>query len=742
MKLNITRGDFETSKMTIVPFKLEAVNVGQITQTLAESLYKNVFSFVRESVSNAKDAVTRKGYGKVIVSLEEQSGTYMFSVKDTGTGMTPKQFERFISFGASDKRDSSNELGYWGLGSKSPFAYTDAFYMITIAEGQKYTYTLSKVEQGYGYVLNNVEPTSEESGTTIFINIPTYRDVQLIASTIKGELQYFENIVFHTNIERFQPDFEQLNNNIIYKFKNFVWSPLEDEPCLILNGVRYNIDRNAMSKNGTVSGLNDMPYIGILLPTDGSVAPIPSREDLQYTDKAIEIIRNLIKKVKEEIVQLAQVQANSKFSNLEEYIKFLINWKTKQFTLQFDGKEMFVSKNFLTNNGFKLDASKIGYNFDLNLVLEKIVRQYEITGIVDSSSFKNKNNALGKHKPTNVFTLIFLNDWRHNVNLSNMFYMDKNKDRKTSAYFLQSKNKDFYLVSKNPNNRQWIVDSLNKDHNIDLTIQQIESLEKVVEEIIFPNAYSKIQVPADWKPYRASYKKGDKVAGTKEITFYVDGGSRRTQQLSTLVEYLTNSNKTLVYCSKDEEIFGFSHLSSLSNYFFATFSNAGLKIIEKCDDIKKITPQQFFETDDFKNELFQYLVQKKYKETYKFLTNWRYDNELTVFEMVGLDRDKIKKELVIEFSKSVSSSVIYYFNKYAPIYEHEFDFSQYEQLFAQYEQKSELAKEIIEAMQAFNKTKLGITMFNKYITETYSADNRVDMEVFYDYIEDLVKDYL
>lgn len=739
MKLNITRGDFETSKMTIVPFKLEAVNVGQITQTLAESLYKNVFSFVRESVSNAKDAVTRKGSGKVIVSLEEHAGTYMFSVRDTGTGMTPEQFERFISFGASDKRDSSNELGYWGLGSKSPFAYTDAFYLITIAEGQKYTYTLSKVEQGYGYVLNNVEPTSEESGTTIFISIPTYRDVQLIANAIKEDLQYFENIVFHTNIERFQADFEQLNNNVVYKFKNFVWSPMENEPCLILNGVRYNIDRNAMSKNGTASGLNDMPYIGILLPTDGSVAPIPSREDLQYTDKAIEIIRDLIKKVKEELVQLAQVQVNSKFSNLEEYIKFLINWKTKQFTLQFDGKEMLVSKNFLTNNGFKLDAAKIGYNFDLNSVLEKVVRQYEITGIVDSSSFKNKNNALGKHKPTNVFTLIFLNDWRHNVTLSNMFYMDKDKDRKTSAYFLQNIKQTYYLVSKNQNNRQWIVDSLKQDHNIDLTIQQIENLEKVVEEIIFPNAYSKIQVPADWKPYRASYKKGDKVAGTKEITFYVDGGSRRTQQLSTLVEYL--SNKTLVYCSKDEEIYGFSYLSSLSsNYFFATFSNAGLKLIEKCD-IKKITPQQFFETDDFKSELFQYLVRKKYKETYEFLTEWRYNSELVAFKMAGI-KDNVKKTLSLEFSKMWASSIIYYFDKYAPIYEHEFDFSKYEQMFAQYDEKVELAKEIIEATQAFAKSALGIKLLNKYITETYSADNRVDMEVFYDYIETLVKDYL
>lgn len=741
MKLNVTRGDFQTSKMTIVPFKLDSTNVGQLTQTFAEYLYKNTLSFVRESVSNAKDATTRKGGGKVIVSLEEQAGTYMFSVKDTGTGMTPEQFERFISFGASDKRDSSNELGYWGLGSKSPFAYTDAFFVITIAEGQKYTYTLSKVEQGYGYILNNVEPTSEESGTTIFINIPTYRDVQLIANTIKEDLQYFEDIIFHTNIERFQSDFEILNNNIIYKFKSFVWSPMEDEPCLILNGVRYNIDRNELSKNGTASGLNDMPYVGILLPTDGSVAPTPNREDLQYTNRTIEIIRDLIKKVKEELVQLAQVQSNNKFSNLEEYIKFLINWKTKQFTLEFDKKDMFVSKNFLTNNGFKLDASKIGYNFDLNPVLEKIVRQYEITGTVDTS-FKTKSNALGKHKPTNVFTLIFLNDWRHNVAPSNMFYMDKEKDRKTSAYFLQDNNKDFYIVSKNPNNRQWIVDSLKQDYSIDLTIQQIENLEKVVEEILFPNAYSKIEVPTDWKPYRASYKRGDKVDGSKEITFYVDGGSRRTQQVSTFIEYLNNSNKTLVYCPKDEETYGFSYLSDLSvNYFFASFSNAGLKLIEKCD-IKKITTQQFFETDDFKSELFQYLVRKKYKETYEFLTSWRYNSELVAFKMASISQDNVKKTLSLEFSKSWTSSVIYYFNKYAPIYEHEFDFSKYEQMFAQYNEKVELAKEIIEATQAFAKSALGIKLLNKYITETYSSDNRVNMEVFYDYIENLAKDYL
>lgn len=54
------------------------------------------------------------------------------AVKDLGGGMTKDELiEVYTQYGMSDKRDNDNAVGAFGLGAKSPLAYTNEFHVIT-----------------------------------------------------------------------------------------------------------------------------------------------------------------------------------------------------------------------------------------------------------------------------------------------------------------------------------------------------------------------------------------------------------------------------------------------------------------------------------------------------------------------------------------------------------------------------------------------------------------------------------
>lgn len=88
-------------------------------ELLSKGIYSNpITSTIRETVSNSLDSTRRAGTNKPIkVSLKVgKDGNYEFSVEDWGIGLDDKDVENIISkYGASTKRDSSTEIGTFGL---------------------------------------------------------------------------------------------------------------------------------------------------------------------------------------------------------------------------------------------------------------------------------------------------------------------------------------------------------------------------------------------------------------------------------------------------------------------------------------------------------------------------------------------------------------------------------------------------------------------------------------------------
>lgn len=84
---------------------------------------------IRETISNALDASP-----DYVDAQITPSG--VFTVCDHGPGMDEEKLANvYTQYGVSDKRGSDDTIGAFGLGAKSPLAYTDTFYVVTKATG-------------------------------------------------------------------------------------------------------------------------------------------------------------------------------------------------------------------------------------------------------------------------------------------------------------------------------------------------------------------------------------------------------------------------------------------------------------------------------------------------------------------------------------------------------------------------------------------------------------------------------
>lgn len=114
-------------------------------------------AIIRELVCNAYDShLMAKTDLPVQIRIDQSNHT--LSIIDHGVGMTQKQMEKlYTTYFDSNKNDSNDFIGGLGLGSKSPFCYTDTFSVISKCKGKLSEYLCFIGETGPQLVLQNQE---------------------------------------------------------------------------------------------------------------------------------------------------------------------------------------------------------------------------------------------------------------------------------------------------------------------------------------------------------------------------------------------------------------------------------------------------------------------------------------------------------------------------------------------------------------------------------------------------------
>lgn len=178
-------------------------------RVLSRGLYANpMLAIIRELSCNAYDS--HVDANKKETAFEVHLPTHFepfFSVKDFGIGLSPEGIrDLYCTYFSSSKSQSNASIGSFGLGSKSPFAYTDGFTVISIFDGVQSTYTACINDIGTPEVdLMDQTPAPEGASTGLEVKFPVEKsDITEFQNNAAIALEFMTPTPI-VNIEYFTP---------------------------------------------------------------------------------------------------------------------------------------------------------------------------------------------------------------------------------------------------------------------------------------------------------------------------------------------------------------------------------------------------------------------------------------------------------------------------------------------------------------------------------------------------------
>lgn len=303
-----------------------------ILQILRTNTYSDpIGSICREVISNCRDSHREAGKSDIPVEVElvkddlsESKISLVF--RDFGVGLSPERVnEVYTVYGESTKRTSNEFTGGFGLGAKTPFAYTDSFSVVTIHNGVKYTYQLVIDKSEKGKVIEVDRQLSELPNQTEVIIPIEEKDISKFTEKLLYSVSYwdikpkfigFEDIRFNgDSVISYLANLQ--NQNIFYqnKFGKIVKTDnlVNNETCIVLiDKIAYPLNFSSLKRNKLDERLDYRSKTLIIEFGNGEIDLSVSREQLYYSKKTIV-------KVERKITQFI----NSTKSDLENEISIL-----------------------------------------------------------------------------------------------------------------------------------------------------------------------------------------------------------------------------------------------------------------------------------------------------------------------------------------------------------------------------------------------------------------------------------
>ena len=303
---------------------------------LVSNFYRNpIGSIIREITSNCFDAHKKANNieDAVVIKIgyDFENSNYYIEFIDKGTGLSEEQVQNIYAIWfKSDKRESNDFIGGFGLGSKSPFSYTDIYYINTNFDGITYEYVNFKKDYNnkgireFDFSQINKYPTIEPNGTIIKIDLKNNNDLPKFCYEIRNQLSYFYNVFLDLKSPMFSDytyNLKQFNDEKILEYKTFSYR------CSKNNNL--NTNNNIFILLGTVKyeiNINEMPELQCILPFGikfniGDLTVVPNREDIHYSEYNKKVIRDKFELFKQEINELVLSQNELSFSDYLAYKK-------------------------------------------------------------------------------------------------------------------------------------------------------------------------------------------------------------------------------------------------------------------------------------------------------------------------------------------------------------------------------------------------------------------------------------
>ena len=302
MKLNIQRNAVVVSDdFKSMDFGIRSCDMGIILETLRSKMYKNpIGAICREIASNSRDANREVGKSKLPIRIQIDKdmfnpGETTLSFIDDGPGIDEERVaEIFVNYGASTKRGTNRLTGAFGFGSKTPFAYSDSFSVVTKVDGMKYIYVAAIEENNTGkiYLFNKVE-TNEPNGTAIVIPIKK-EDIQIFESECVKATWFWEPKPQYINFRYIidvKMDVTPYDGELFVKQDGRELYP--EYYYLLIDGIPYDVSGG----NLKLPDVRSYKKAFFLIFKTGQLTISANRESVQYDNHTIKTIKSRYEKL-------------------------------------------------------------------------------------------------------------------------------------------------------------------------------------------------------------------------------------------------------------------------------------------------------------------------------------------------------------------------------------------------------------------------------------------------------------
>ena len=286
----------QNRKATISTSNTDSIGTFRIKESakafaiLSSSLYQNpIRSIIRELGCNARDAHVAAGNPEPWTLTLPSELAPEFAVSDRGTGLSHEEvMQIYTTYFESTKTNSNDFVGALGLGSKSPFSYTDNFTVTSVKDGIKNIYsTFLTEEQIPSIVLLDSSKTSDPNGVEVRFSVKK-DDFGKFKTEAVGALRFFEQKPIGCPEDKFSV-IEFINDIEHLRTLGGHYNRDDCRPLLIMGGVAYTFDTNIREFEKFSDVMRALSHL-LIRAEIGDVDIQPSREGLTMTKKTIDFI--------------------------------------------------------------------------------------------------------------------------------------------------------------------------------------------------------------------------------------------------------------------------------------------------------------------------------------------------------------------------------------------------------------------------------------------------------------------
>lgn len=286
------------------------INQALIMRMLRSDIYTDkILAVLREYGSNAWDAHRMVGVHDRPIRVQLPTLFHpVLKIRDYGPGMSHEDvFTKFTQYGDSSKRDTNEEVGWFGVGCKSGFAYSTTFIVTSWHKGTKRVYTASIGKDEECAFTLDYEGDCEESETGMEIRIPVKsHDVYTFHKKAKYLFQYFDpfpDIVYgdegkreHERYGRIVPSESEHKHGCSVPSGVHQW-------VAVMGCIPYLINMDELREGLETHDL--MPFVehqsGALFFPIGGIGFNAAREEVAYTEETCQAIINKLRLYRHEL---------------------------------------------------------------------------------------------------------------------------------------------------------------------------------------------------------------------------------------------------------------------------------------------------------------------------------------------------------------------------------------------------------------------------------------------------------